>query len=189
MRQNPVHLRVFGKEPERLDRRLRRFFDAVLPYIHGKGVLWGAYVGDRLIGVLGALPPRRCAPMSLDLLRMLPNLLMSPAVLVRLYRWLDTWRRNDLPGRHWHIGPLAVEPSHQGRGVGTRLLDHCFAHTTDAALYLETDTEYNVGFYGNLGFKVLRSVDVLGAPTWLMRRDAAEPTVAAAASPTPATSR
>lgn len=172
MRQNPVHLRVFGKSPKRLDRRLNRFFAAVLPYIHRKGVLWGAYVDGRLIGVLGALPPKTCAPTSLDMLRMLPDLAMSPTALLRAYRWLDVWRRSDLSDPHWHVGPLAVEPSHQSRGVGTRLLQHCFNHTASGVpLYLETDTPGNVRFYSSFDFRVAQTVEVLGTMTWLMRRD------------------
>lgn len=173
MRRNPVHSHVFGADPARLDLRLYRFFAAVLPYIQRKGVLWGAYADGRLIGVLGALPPQTCAPTALDRLRILPRLAMSPLALLRLHRWLDTWRRNDLHEPHWHLGPLAVEPSHQGRGVGSRLLQHCFSHTASAgtALYLETDTPDNVRFYEGFGFSVIATLPVLRTKTWLMRRD------------------
>lgn len=172
MRRNPVHLRVFGTQPKRLDRRLRRFFGAALPYIQRKGALWGAYVDGRLIGVLGAMPPGTCALTAGEMLRILPHLVMSPAALLRLHRWLQAWRHNDLSDPHWHLGPLAVEPSHQSRGVGSRLLHHCFEYTSDdRALYLETDTPGNVRFYESFGFRVVTTLPVLGAATWFMRRD------------------
>ncbi|HLU76752.1 MAG TPA: GNAT family N-acetyltransferase [Burkholderiales bacterium] len=172
MRRNPVHLRVFGKTPKRLDRRLRRFFAAALPYIQRKGALWGAYVDSRLIGVMGAIPPGACALDAREMLQILPHLAMSPAALLRLHRWLQVWRHNDLTEPHWHLGPLAVEPSHQSRGVGSRLLHHCFTHAgNDDALYLETDTPGNVRFYESFGFRVLKTLPVLGTPTWCMRRD------------------
>lgn len=173
MRRNPVHLHVFGADPARLQRRLVRFFAAALPYVKRKGVLWGAYADAHLIGVLGALPPGTCAPSAVEMLRTLPHLMMSPLAILRLHRWLDTWRRNDLREAHWHLGPLAVEPGHQGRGVGSRLLQHCFDSTANAgaALYLETDTPGNVRFYEGFGFRVIATLPVLGTKTWLMRRD------------------
>ena len=173
MRRNPVHSHVFGADPARLDRRLYRFFAAVLPYVQRKGLLWGAYADGRLIGVMGALPPGTCAPSAVEMLRTAPRLVMSPLALLRLHRWLDTWRRNDLRDPHWHLGPLAVESSHRGRGVGSRLLHHCFSHTAGdgTALYLETDTPGNVRFYEGFGFSVIATLPVLGAETWLMRRD------------------
>ncbi len=78
------------------------------------------------------------------------------------------------PGRpHSHFGPFGVDPSLQGRGVGslvlaeyTRRLDE---RREDA--YLETDKPENVRLYKRFGFEVTGEADVIGVPNWFMWRD------------------
>lgn len=175
MRDNPVHVQAFGADPYRRRQRLERLFAGLLPWIHRRGSLVGAWSGPVLIGVLGLLPPGTCMPTRLDMLRLLPALARchTPAGLVRVRSWLTAWAANDLPAPHWHLGPLAVEPAQQGRGVGSLLLQHCLARTEDsaAALYLETDKSINVAFYERRGFSTIATLPVLGTPTWLMRRE------------------
>ncbi|NLO81367.1 MAG: GNAT family N-acetyltransferase [Xanthomonadaceae bacterium] len=174
MRDNPIHVRVFGAAPGPRERRLERFFAAILRYIEGRGVLLGAGIDNHPVGVLGMLPPAACMPAAPDGLRLFSDLLAcnSPLGLLRLYRWLSTWAEHDLPVPHWHLGPLAVAPEHQNRGIGTRLLRHGFSCTaaSSAALYLETDKPENVAFYARRGFTVVATVPVLTTPSWLMRR-------------------
>ncbi len=177
MRDNPVHVRVFGTDPHRRRRRLERLFAGLLPWIQHRGSLVGAWSGPVLIGVLGLLPPGTCMPTRLDMLRLLPALARchTPTGLMRVQRWLSAWAANDLPAPHWHLGPLAVEPGLQRRGVGSRLLQHCLAGAegSAAALYLETDKPDNVVFYERRGFEVIATLPVLGTPTWLLRRQPA----------------
>src|SRR5690625_3009451 len=120
MRDNPVHRLAFGDDPQRRQRRLTRFFSGLLPYIDRHGQLLGTFQGSTLIGVLGLLPPNRCQPSRLDVLRLLPALLTShtPIGLFRVRAWLATWAGNDMREPHWHLGPLAVAPDHQRRGIG-----------------------------------------------------------------------
>ena len=174
MRDNPIHVRVFGAEPERRLRRLQRFFSGLLPYVQRKGLLLAAHEGKNLIAVCGLLPPGHCLPKRTETLRLLPSLLASnsPAGLLRLRHWLGTWARNDLREPHWHLGPLLVDPPWQGRGVGSRMLAACLAHTdaSGAVSYLETDRPVNVAFYEGFGFCTVAQLTVLGVPNWLMRR-------------------
>lgn len=175
MRDNPLHVRVFGADQERRLKRLQRFFAALLPYVYRKGLLLGAYEHDRLIAVCGMLPPGHCMPTRGEMLRLLPALIRSnsPSGLFALRHWLDTWARHDLPEPHWHLGPLAVDPAAQGRGVGSRLLAECFARAeaSGAACYLETDRAANVAFYERFGFRVVSVLTVLDVSNWLMRRN------------------
>jgi GNAT superfamily N-acetyltransferase len=70
--------------------------------------------------------------------------------------WHNEWARHDPLDQHWHLGPVGVLPSHQEKGIGTKLLSR-FCKEVDACLspaYLETDTDRNVQFYERFGFEV-----------------------------------
>lgn len=174
MRDNPLHVRVFGPDPQRRLRRLQRFFSGLLPYAQRKGLLLGAHKGENLIAVCGLLPPGHCLPNRLETLRLLPPLLASnsPVGLFRLRHWLSAWAHNDLREPHWHLGPMAVDPPWQGRKVGSRMLAACLSHTDEsgAVSYLETDRLVNVAFYEGFGFQTVTQITVLDVPNWLMRR-------------------
>ena len=76
-------------------------------------------------------------------------------------------------GRFHYLGLLAVEPSMQGRGVGSALLRVGLARVDAEATeaYLETGTEANVAFYERHGFKVEGRIPLPTAPAhWAMRR-------------------
>jgi ribosomal protein S18 acetylase RimI-like enzyme len=74
---------------------------------------------------------------------------------------------------HLYLAVLGVDPSGQGRGLGSRLLapglERCDAEGVPA--YLESSKERNVAFYGRHGFEVTGEVRMpLGPPLWLMTR-------------------
>ncbi|EAR23626.1 GNAT family N-acetyltransferase [Nitrococcus mobilis] len=179
MSDNPIHLQVFRGAQARRQRRLKRFFTGLLPYILRKDGLLGAYADGTLIGVLGRLPPGRCKPTWRDLLSLLPALLTSnsPAGTLRTVIWLNTWLRHDPPTPHWHLGPLAVDPGWQNQGVGTQLMEYACTEAAGTCLYLETDKLANVRFYQGFGFCVLATPSILVTPSWLMVRTALCPTL------------
>ena len=81
--------------------------------------------------------------------------------------WYNEWARHDPLDQHWHLGPVGVLPSHQGKGIGTRLLSR-FCQEVDACLspaYLETDTDKNVRFYERFGFEVVKKPKYLMSKT------------------------
>lgn len=172
MNNNPIHVKVFGHSPRLRDHRLRRFFRGLLAYVHHKNGLYGAIANGRVIGVLGMLPPKRCKPSPRDWVRLMPALLTSnsPLGTLRLAIWLGTWARIDPSAPHWHLGPLAVAPSWQHRGVGTKLMDYALKKGSGENIYLETDKISNVGFYEGFGFSVLATPSVLSTPGWVMMR-------------------
>ena len=76
--------------------------------------------------------------------------------------WHNEWARHDPLDQHWHLGPVGVLPSHQGKGIGTKLLSR-FCQEVDACLspaYLETDTDKNVRFYERFGFEVVKETEI-----------------------------
>lgn len=174
MRDNPIHVKAFGTDPQHRERRLIRFLGQLVRLIQAKGSLLGAYSDSTLIGVLGMLPPGTCKPTPVEALRLLPSFLKnnSPTAVLRIARWLDAWRRNDPEEPHWHLGPLAVEPVLRGQGIGSRLMSKCCNRmdTLDATSYLETDKAINVVFYEKFGFSVVKKELVLGVPNWFMKR-------------------
>lgn len=79
-----------------------------------------------------------------------------------------------LPGPHWYLLILGVDPPHQGRGVGGALIQPVLA-TADAdrlPCYLETAKERNLAFYRRHAFEVVEElvVDAAGPRMWLMVR-------------------
>jgi ribosomal protein S18 acetylase RimI-like enzyme len=69
-----------------------------------------------------------------------------------------------------------VASARHGQGIGTRLLRAAIADSEAKGwpLYLETETEYNVGWYERFGFTVLKQITLpqVGLPVWEMMRPA-----------------
>lgn len=174
MNDNPIHIKVFGAEPTLRERRLKRLFPALLNYVYRKGSLYGTFVDNQLIGVLGMLPPSTCKPSFTDLLRLMPRLLTSnnPIGTLRLIIWLGTWAKIDPATPHWHLGPLAIAPQWQYKGVGTQMIEFAFSKCTAGNLYLETDKQSNVELYERFGFSTVATPVILSTPSWVMMRQA-----------------
>jgi len=176
MRDNPLHLRVFGDDPPAREAALTRLFDALLRrhLTTDAAVVLGAFVDGTLVGVCAMVRPGRCQPRFADKLRLLPSLLGSGgmALTLRVIDWTSQWSKRDPDTGHWHLGPVGVDRALQGQGIGSRLLTE-FCARMDAlpsASYLETDKPENVVFYEKFGFQVIGDAAVMGVPNWFMVR-------------------
>jgi len=173
MADNPLHLRVFGNAA-RLEPMLEEAFARLLRRQMRTGVVLGAYEGDVLVGVAAMVPPGHCQPGLLEQVAMLPVLARGGALhrLPRIRHWLRTWKRFDPGFDHWHLGPAAVARTHQGQGIGTRLMaavcERLDRHQSVG--YLETDKPENVRLYLRGGFEVVAEQPVLGVTNWFMVR-------------------
>jgi ribosomal protein S18 acetylase RimI-like enzyme len=85
---------------------------------------------------------------------------------------LDEERKKLVPEPHWYLAAIGVEPEHQGSGLGSALVRAGMrrAHRDQKLIYLETETEGNVGYYEHLGFEVVDDMVAagLGLPLWQM---------------------
>jgi GNAT superfamily N-acetyltransferase len=179
MRDNPTHVCAFGNNPERRRQALVAMFAPFMRRQAQEGVVFGAFIEDKLVGVSGFSLPGQCQPALKDKLCTLPALFLicGPVglwhVLWNLYRWTRVWARRDAnTPPHWHLGPLAIEPQWQGQGIGSALLKRlCDQLDQHQALgYLETDRQENVRLYERFGFTTVATEPVLGATHWFMQR-------------------
>jgi ribosomal protein S18 acetylase RimI-like enzyme len=175
MRDNPVHVRAFAiSNAERRGQALERFFRPVLRGLHERGLIYGAYRDNALVGICGIARPGFCQPTPLEKLRLLPAIVFGNPLgtALRVLNWTDAWAHRDPAEPHWHLGPVAIEPCVQRQGIGSALLTAFCVHLDayGAVAYLETDRRANVHFYQKFGFTVVAEADVMGVPNWFMSR-------------------
>src|SRR5690625_772637 len=174
MRDNPLHVRIFGADKAARERRLRRFMAPLLSHVGQNGTILGASQEGELVGVIGLIRPGSCRPGLAERLRIGAELASGhdPLTLARIWRWLRIWERSEPASPHRHLGPLAVAASHRRQGIGSRLVEAAceIMDREPAPSWLETDLEVNVVFYRRFGFETVRQKPVLGVPNWFMGR-------------------
>jgi ribosomal protein S18 acetylase RimI-like enzyme len=174
MRDNPLHLRAVGPDPDRRAAVFGNIFGVMLTSLHPKGAILGASVDGRLVGICSYVRPGCCQPTAREKARLLGAVVRhaSLGTTIQALRWLGSWARRDPPEPHWHLEPVGVEREWQGRGIGQALLRE-FCARVDAergVAYLETDKEVNVQFYEKFGFRTVARAEVIGVPNWFMLR-------------------
>lgn len=74
---------------------------------------------------------------------------------------------------HAYLPLIGTDPQHQGRGVGSALLEPVLRVCDERGVpaYLESSRESNIAFYRRHGFEVLEAYTIRGGPTiWPMQR-------------------
>src|SRR3712207_4817485 len=174
MRDNPLHVAAFGEDPAHRTQSLYRLFSGMLAFT-GLPMLAARQADGTIVGVLGMSCPGSHRPPAAQQLRLLIRLSsIGPRAALRTLRWVGAWARREPPGRHWRLGPVAVEVGLQRMGVGSRLME-VYCAQVDASgedAYLETDKPGNVRFYERFGFELVGEQEVLGTPNWFMTRRA-----------------
>lgn len=68
---------------------------------------------------------------------------------------------------HWYLALIGVDPAHQGRGLGDRLMTHALARcdTDGLPAYLESSNARNLPFYRRHGFVALGEIQSGSSPT------------------------
>jgi len=134
----------------------------------------GAFLGRHVVGVCGAAPPGTCVgAVAPEELRTPPSEVGPPGDESRTRFVWSLFCTHDLDERHWHLGPVSVEPGLQGLGIGAAMLRPFCARMDDEGevTWLETDKPENVVFYRRHGFEVVEEVEAHGLTSWFMRRD------------------
>lgn len=165
-----------GDAPER-GQRTRDGWDALLRF--ASAGLRETWTTDDHAGAAIWIPPGRPASSVLDSLRLTP-------ALARMTTWrrlravsaaletLEDHRRRHVPGPHYYLAALGVEPDRQGEGIGSALLVPVLdaADAAGVEAYLETATARNVLLYERHGFDVVEELILPGTDIhgWLMRR-------------------
>ncbi len=126
-----------------------------------------------IVGVCGFEPPGGSDMSPENQRRMIETLsLGGPDVLRKAQTMRAEWAGLAPAERHWHLGPVGVEPGLQGKGIGSMMVER-FCDRMDAEgelAYLETEHEENLRLYEKFGFVIIDQAPVLGIPMWRMIR-------------------
>jgi len=94
--------------------------------------------------------------------------------MTRVLMQFDKKKKELMKEPHWYLMALGVDPDHQGEGHGSTLVRAGIekADRDGKAVYVETETEENLGFYQWLGFEVLEEMVIteIGMPFSLLVR-------------------
>jgi ribosomal protein S18 acetylase RimI-like enzyme len=83
--------------------------------------------------------------------------------------------KQAMPGDHWYLFVIGVDPPKQGQGIGGALLQPVLlkADASHLPCYLETDKPEDIEFYKKHGFEVRERITVKDSPPfWTMQRPA-----------------
>jgi ribosomal protein S18 acetylase RimI-like enzyme len=173
---DPLSVYLFPNEAKRPD-QLRWLYRGSARYAHRYGE---TYATPDVGGVALWLPPERPHPSQLGMVRVgmgLAPLKFGPGWLrrsVAAMNALDERHKLDVAPRHWYLFLLGVDPSHQGQGMGGRLIEPVLtrAAADGVTCYLDTTNERNVAFYRKHGFEVVTAGEVpnSGPRFWTMTR-------------------
>ena len=161
----PLHIAIFQGHGEKERKMIENIFFELLRDF--PGITFLARINRQIVGVMrmkscnGSKVNNECAQTG-DV----ANLEWRKSY------WQNEWARHDPLEQHWHLGPVGVLPSHQGKGIGTKLLSR-FCQEVDAGLspaYLETDTDKNERFYKRFGFEVVKEAEIFDVKNRYMWR-------------------
>jgi ribosomal protein S18 acetylase RimI-like enzyme len=89
-------------------------------------------------------------------------------------RAVESLRARSMPGPHWYLAGIGVDPVFQRQGIGTALLEPGIraAEEEGVPCALITNSPWNLPFYAKAGFEVVAQGHTPddGPQAWMMRR-------------------
>src|SRR5262245_29476379 len=155
-----------GDVEEKCIRTFEYFLEDLIPL----GIVWEA--GEALGAAIWFSPDDRAAWEAAQIRdRRIDSLTDDEG---RRYDALWEWVDSLLPAEPvWLLDSIGVEPSAQGRGVGTALIEHGLerVRASGTAVVLETAQERNVPYYERFGFRTVEDAAAPGGGphVWFMR--------------------
>ncbi len=173
---------LLGDERRTFQKRTQRFYQAIIR----TGLLYGeAYTTADLDGLAIWIKPENTHFTPGILLRtgLLVSLLalgLGPAArFMKSANYLEKLQKGVISEPHWILVQLGVEPEHQGKGIGGRLVKPVLdkADAGGVPCTVESADERNLSFYKKHGFEVRRTGQVPGGgpQVWILVRDAKLP--------------
>ncbi|MBN1438245.1 MAG: GNAT family N-acetyltransferase [Anaerolineales bacterium] len=177
-REDPVWNAVFGAEATLVQREA--VFSMPVRYCLKYGEVFAA--SEKLEGMIGWTPGEQAEMTAWRLIRcggILSGMKIGSVLSSRMgsiFRQLTLDQKEQLQGgRFLYVQILGVEPAHQGKGIGRRLIGELIeaGRRQKRSVYLETETERNVAMYEKYGFRLIRTITLpaFGLPMYEMIRD------------------
>ncbi|MGF1591059.1 MAG: GNAT family N-acetyltransferase [Pleurocapsa sp.] len=95
----------------------------------------------------------------------------------RINIYNDLKNAHKPPQPHFYVNMLGVNPSSQGMGIGSQLLEHIHMlsnkHSKSCGVALDTQTQTNVNYYQNLGYQISSTKNLDRLKHWFMFRQKA----------------
>ena len=117
-------------------------------------------------------PPMRVGPTLRALVTTPFRLGTATGPFLAYGRAVEALRAETMPGAHWYLAGIGVDPAAQRRGVGGALLRPGIDAAAEAGLpaVLLTNSPDNLGFYAAHGFEVVREGETpeSGPHAWAM---------------------
>ena len=181
-RDDPVWSRVFVEDYQHI-KRIGGWFEGAVRYCMKYGEVYAP--SQKLEGVVNIIASEfsdlnmwrmlRSGSIKASL-RMGLSLSIHAARMRAVFLPLEADRRAHMQGRPYlYIMTLGVDPSEQGKGYGSQLIEAAIslAKEKDQPIYLETETKQNVAMYERHGFKVVKKITLpmINQPMWEMIRE------------------
>ena len=171
---NPNSIAFWGGKEEKHRLRLEQTI-RIANLEHPRSQIVAAKLSGKIAGVLNLIEWPYCQVSFMEGLKLFPAMLwINRGAFLRSIRLGLIGARLDPRQPHMHLGPIAVLPELQGKGIGTHMLAFTCAYLDQRQLpvYLETDQP---GLQDRLlrpfGFQVIREADILGVHNWCIWRN------------------